>query len=176
MQQIKKGFTLFELLIVILLMGLVVFFVFSTPSVPKTRTEAITLETLPKFFRSNLQGYGELVCINKCSSCFYLNGSIKPQSFSLPLQLKIKNVYILDRSDNAQKIEYGRFKDKKVCLRLKHYKNGSISQEILELEGDKFLFIPAYFGNGKVFDSLNDAQNWWLRNMQIAPQSRGDWY
>ena len=176
MQQIKRAFTLFELLIVILLMGLVAFFVFSNPTIPKARAESVTLETLPKFLRTNLQGNGELVCINNCSSCFYLNGSSKPQSFSLPLQLKVKNVYILDRSDNPEKIEYGRLKDKKVCLRLRHYKNGSISQEILELEGDKFLFIPAYFGNGKIFESLNDAQSWWLRNMQNAPKSRGDWY
>ncbi len=176
MQQIKKAFTLFELLIVILLMGLIVLFVFSTPTIPKERQEAVTFKTLPKFLRKNLKGNGELVCINNCSSCFYLNGSSKPQSFSLPLQLKVKNVYILDRSDNPAKIEYGRFKDKKVCLRLKHYKNGSISQEILELDGDKFLFIPAFFGDGKVFESLTEAQNWWLKDIQNAPRSREDWY
>ena len=176
MQQIKRAFTLIELIVVILLIALVAYFVFSNPTIKKNKSVAITFETLPKYLRENLAGDGELICINKCSSCFYLNGVSKPQKVTLPIQLKVKNVYVLDRSDNPTKIEYGRLKDKKVCLRLKHYKNGSISQEILELKGDKFLFIPAYFGEGKLFDSLNDATTWWLRLQNEAPRSRGDWY
>jgi len=83
--------------------------------------------------------------------------------------------YILDRNGNPQKLDLGRYKDKKICLRLRHYKNGSISQVILELK-DKALFIPSYFGEGKSFDSVDQAASWWLEDTLRGVKSQGEWY
>lgn len=176
MNNSSRAFTLFELLIVIFLASLMAYFIFSTPMGPRDEKIEVNATTLPEFLRKNLYGNGELVCVNKCSKCYYLSGASKKE-FVLPLSLHVSSEYILDKNDNAQKIELGRFKDKKVCLRIRHYKNGAISQVILELNGgSSFLFLPAYFGEGKEFFTLNDAVSWWLRNNYKGLDSRGSWY
>jgi len=177
MRQIKfkKAFTLIELILVIFLISIMMYFVFSTPSVPKAQKELITYKNLPQYLQKTLPLDGELVCTNKCTKCFYLNGTANAQKVSLPIPLHVKNEYILDSSNNADKIDLGRYNDKKVCLRLNHYKNGSISQVIFELD-DKFLFIPSYFGEGKIFESLSDAVSYWTKDSQNNLRSKGDWY
>ena len=175
MSRVKRAFTLIELLIAIFLVGLFAYFVFATPSINVNTQEDVNISNLPKYLQKSLAGDGEVVCINKCKECYYITNSIKPQETALPLILNVKAEYILDRFNNPQRVELGRYKDKKVCLRFKHYKNGSITQMILDL-GDKFLFIPSYFGEGKIFDSLNSATDWWLKDSINILRSRGDWY
>ena len=171
----KKAFTLVELLIAIFLVGLFAYFVFATPSTVTEPKEEVNASSLPRYLQKNLNGDGEVVCINKCKECYYLTNTAKPQEAPLPLILNVKTEYILDKNDNPQRVELGRYKDKKVCLRFRHYKNGSITQMILDL-GDKFLFIPSYFGKGKIFDSLNSAADWWVRDSVNSLKSKGEWY
>jgi len=171
----KRAFTLIELLLAIFLVSLFAYFVFATPSsVQKPKIE-VNASNFPSYLQKNLNGDGEIACIKKCRQCYYITNLAKPQDAPMPLLLNVKAEYILDRNDNPQKIELGRLNDEKVCLRLRHYKNGSISQVILDL-GDKFLFIPSYFGEGKLFNSLNDAADWWVKDSQHGIHSQGEWY
>ena len=171
----RKAFTLVELLLAIFLVSLFAYFVFATPQpITKEKVEVNTTN-LPQYLQKNLRGDGEIVCIDKCRDCYYLTSSSKPKNAPMPLILSVKAEYILDKNDNSQKIELGRFKDKKVCLRLRHYKNNSISKVILDL-GDSFLYIPSYFGEGKIFGSLNDARDWWIRDTQKGIRSQGEFY
>jgi len=178
MQQIKKfkrGFTLVELLLAIFLVGLLSYFVFSNVGDTTKPKEVVTIANLPKVFQQNLNGDGEMICIDNCSKCYYITNSAKAQNAPLPMPLKVENEYILDPNNNAEKIKLGRFKDEKVCMRLRHYKNGSISQVILEVNGD-FIFLPSYFGEGKKFGSLSEAVEYWLKDSQGKLQSKGEWY
>ena len=178
MQQIKelrKGFTLVELLLAIFLVGLFAYFVFAIPGEFKEPKERVTISNLPRFLQKNLNGDGEVVCIDHCKECYYITDDGRPINSPLPIPLNVLNQYILDRNDNPVKLDLGRFKDKKVCMRFRHYKNGSISQMILDL-GDKALFIPSYFGEGKEFNSVNEAADWWLKDDQGALRNKGDWY
>ncbi len=175
--KIKKGFTLIELLLAILLVSLFAYFVFATPTPVTAAKEEVNVTNLPSYLQRNLPGNGELVCIKsneRCSDCYYFTPS-GIRDYSLPLSLKINAEYTLDKNNNPQKIDLGRYKDKKVCLRLRHYKNGSISQIILNVN-NKFLFIPSYFGDGMLFDSLNEAGDWWVRESVNALQNRSEWY
>jgi prepilin-type N-terminal cleavage/methylation domain-containing protein len=177
MQQIKfkRGFTLVELLLAIFLVGLFAYFIFATPSEYKEPKVEVNATNLPSFLQKNLNGDGEVVCINNCKECYYITNSAKAINAPIPMKLSVKNEYILDRNDNPIKLDLGRYKDKKVCMRFRHYKNGSISQIILDL-GDKALFIPSYFGEGKEFNSVSSASDWWIRDSQNRLKSRGDWY
>ena len=173
--RLKAGFTLIELLLAILLVSLFAYFVFATPGpVTKPKVE-VNATNLPSYLQKNLNGDGEVVCIKKCKECYYVTNLAKPQNAPMPLFLNVKAEYILDRNNNPIKLELGRYKDKKICLRFRHYKNGSISQVILDL-GDKFLFLPSYFGKGKIFNSLNEAADWWVKDSQNSIRSRGEWY
>ena len=170
----KRAFTLIELLLAIFLVGLFAYFVFATPQpVTKAKVE-VNATTLPRYLQDNLVGDGELICVDNCKSCYYLRGSNKAIEAALPITLHINGEYILDSNDNPQRVELGRFKDKKICLRLRHYKNNSISKVILDL-GDEFLYIPSYFGEGKIFSSLNDARDWWIKDTQNL-RSQGEFY
>jgi len=177
MQQIKfkRGFTLVELLLAIFLVGLFAYFTFATPGDVKKQKEVITISNLPNFFQKNLSGDGEVVCINKCKECYYITNSPQGSTIPIPMVLNVRNEYILDKNDNPVKLDLGRFKDKKVCMRFRHYKNGSISQVILDL-GDKVIFMPSYFGEGKEFNSISEAADWWVKDSQDRLRSRGDWY
>ena len=172
----KKAFTLIELLLAIFLVGLFAYFVFATPSAVTKPKMEVNASNLPAYLQKNLRGNGEVVCIKKCKECYYITNSSKPQNAPLPLYLNVQAEYTLDKNNNPQKLELGRYKDKKVCLRFRHYKNGSISQIILDLGESKFLFIPSYFGEGKLFNSLSDARDWWVRDSQNILRSRGEWY
>ncbi len=175
-KQIKRGFTLVELLLAILLMGILALFVFSQPGEYQQNSQEITIKNLPEAFQKNLKGDGELVCIKKCSECYYLTDVQKPQTAPLPFPLKVQNEYILDKNGNPVKINLGRLNDKKVCFRLEHYKNNSISPVIVELENDKFIFISSFFKEGKEFDSLNEAAAYWLKDSDGKFRSRSEWY
>ena len=178
MQQIKsfkRGFTLVELLLAIFLVGLLSYFVFSGVGESKKPSEVVTIANLPRVLQKNLNGDGEMVCVNKCSKCYYITNASKAQNAPLPLSLKVTNEYILDKNDNPVKVDMGRLDDEKVCMRLHHYKNGSISQVILEVNKE-YIFIPSYFGEGKKFGSLSDAVSYWLKSSQGKLESRGDWY
>jgi len=178
MQQIKlkRGFTLVELLLAIFLVGLFAYFVFATPGDVKTPKEKVTISNLPLFFQKNLSGDGEVVCIDKCKECYYITNALKAQNAPIPMFIKnVVGEYILDKNNNPVRLDLGRYKDKKVCMRFRHYKNGSISQIILDL-GNKVYFIPSYFGEGKEFGSISEAADWWQKDSQNALRSRGDWY
>ena len=178
MQQIKSfrsGFTLIELLLAIFIVSLFAYIVFATPSKFQKPKEKVTISNFPHFLQKNLHGDGELVCIKNCTECYYVSNSAEPQSAPLPIPMNVIAEYILDRNGNHQKLDLGRYKDKKICLRLRHYKNGSISQVILELK-DRALFIPSYFGEGKSFDSVDQAAFWWLEDTQHGLKSQGEWY
>jgi len=177
MQQVKdrRGFTLVELLLAIFLVGILAYFTFATPNKVEEPKEIVTVSNLSKFFQTNLKGDGEVICINKCASCYYISSASNPRTLSFPMQLKVKGEFILDKNDNPIKADLGRYKDKKICLRFRHYRNNSISQMILDL-GDKVIFLPSYFGEGKEFNSINEAADWWVRDSQNRLKSRGDWH
>lgn len=178
MQQIKNfksGFTLIELLLAIFIVSLFAYFIFAIPSSAPKVEEKVTISNLPNYFQKNLHGDGEIVCIKNCTECYYLSGAKKPQSAPIPMPLNVQEQLNIDKNGNPEKLDLGRYNDEKVCLRFRHYKNGSISQMILNL-GNRAIFIPSYFGEGKSFGSVKEAADWWTRNSQGALRSKGEWY
>ncbi len=167
----KKGFSLIELLIVIAIISLFGFLVFDFLKKSEVKQDSYTINNLQKILRG--QGDVELICINKCTQCFMrAPGSEALQEIGS--DLKEIQAYTVDKSDNPQKIEFGRLKDRPVCLRYRHYANGSNTQIILESE-EKFFYFPSYFGEVSVHDSAEDAAEAWIKDTKI-PRNRGNYY
>ena len=70
--------------------------------------------------------------------------------------------YTLDKDEILTPIEYGRYDDKKVCLMIDFYTNGSSTQVILEDEESAY-FLPAFFGKAQAFASIEEAKEYWLK-------------
>ena len=175
--KMHKGFSLIELLIVIIIISLVYFLGFSSIDNATTKPKALTpLNLKSSILKSELfQGEATLLCINQCRSCYMRKGINSPfEAYEHGIDLKNIEAYTLDAQDSLQRIEYGRYQDKKICLMLNFYPNGSSTQVILENK-EAVYFLPAFFDEPQKLDSLNEAKEFWLKNSQLVSNS-GDFY
>jgi prepilin-type N-terminal cleavage/methylation domain-containing protein len=167
----RKGFSLIELLIVIAIISLFGFLIFDFLKRAEVKQDPYSIKNLKKTFQS--LGDAELICINKCAQCFMRSpGSDGMQEVSS--ELKKIQAYIVDGSDNPQKVDFGRLDDHRICLRYKYYSNGSTTQIILESE-EKFFYFPSYFGEVSTHESAEDAAQAWVGDTKVLT-SKGNYY
>lgn len=173
----SKGFSLIELLIVILIVSIVYFLGFEGIEIGKPKPKALSPLTLKSTIVSSelFSGQATLLCIDDCRSC-YLRKDISSafEEYTDSLDLGNIEVYMLDRYDTLTQMEYGRYQDKKICLVMDFYTNGSSTQLILKNDKGVY-FLPAFFGEPQMFSSVEDAKDHWLRNATAASQS-GEYY
>jgi len=174
---IHKGFSFIELLIVIIIISIVYFLGFSGIEKSSTKQKVLTpLNLKNNLLKSELfQGEATLLCINKCHSCYIRKNINSPfEEYDHGIDLKNMEAYTLDARDSLQHIEYGRYHDKKICLILNFYTNGSSTQIILKNQDDVY-FLPAFFDEPKKLNTLEEAKELWLKNDQLVANS-GDFY
>jgi prepilin-type N-terminal cleavage/methylation domain-containing protein len=175
MDTLRKGFSLIELLIVILIISVVYFLGFSGFEKPQSRLKALTPLNLKSNILKTITPPATLLCIDKCRSCYLRNGVNSAfESYESNIDLKDTQVYTLDSRDSLLQLEYGRYEDHKICLILDFYKNGSATQIILKNDKGVY-FLPAFFGKAQKVDSLEEAQNLWLKHSDLVSNS-GDFY
>jgi len=173
----QKGFTLIELLIVILIVSIVYALGFSRVELGKSKPKALTPLNLKKTITSSkwFDGYLSLMCINKCHTCLIKKGTSSTyQVYENKVDLTNIKAYTVDASDTLVRLEYGHFNDKKICLQMVFYANGSSTQIILENDAGSY-YLPAYFEDPKLFKSPEDAKNYWIQNAHLVSNS-GDFY
>lgn len=166
-QSRKKAFTLIELLIVIAIMAAIGVFAFSKVAAAQKAKIANNVQKIKDVFNDD-DGDAQLVCLENSTKCFILtNGASIKRELSNPIgQIEM---YVLDDSNNPQKPDLGRFKDTPISLRMRHFRNGSTSQLIIQNK-EFYYFIPSYFGEIKKFDSMNDAVSMWTKYDELAQE------
>jgi len=174
----RKGFSLIELLVVIFIVALIYFLGFGTFSLSSNKKTTITPLKLKSLIQKSKEfpSKGKLICIDQCKTCYFKESINKPAK-KLTTNTKLGDdisIYQLDNDNNLKKIEFGRFKDKKICLLMDFYKNGSSTQMILE-NSEGIYFLGAYFDKSKKLDSLDDAKDLWLK-YEKALHNQGDFY
>jgi len=175
--KMNKGFSLIELLVVIIIISIVYFLGFSGVEKSENKPKALTALNLKStIMKSDLfTEEATLLCINKCRSCYLRKGVNSPfQAYEQGIDLKDTQAYTLDERESLLHLEYGRYQDKKICLILDFYKNGSSTQIILKNESGVY-FLPAFFEAPQKVDSLEDAKDLWLKNSELVSNS-GDFY
>jgi len=175
--KMHKGFSLIELLVVIIIISMVYFLGFSGVEKNRTKPKALTALNLKStIMKSDLfTEEATLLCIDKCRSCYLRKGVSSPfQAYEQGIDLKDTQAYTLDARESLLLMEYGRYQDKNICLKLDFYKNGSSTQIILKNESGVY-FLPAFFEAPQKVDSLEDAKDLWLKNSDLASNS-GDFY
>ncbi|MFT7824428.1 MAG: prepilin-type N-terminal cleavage/methylation domain-containing protein [Sulfurimonas sp.] len=172
-----RGFTLLELLIVILLVSLIIYMGFSAVKMEKPKPKALTPLNLKESIMQSREAQEKVtfLCVDKCRTCFIRKGYLSEfEPYSHPIDLTEIKAYTLDRYDNLHQIEYGRFDDQSICLLMEFFPNGSSTQIILEDDSASYL-LPSFFDKAKKFDTIEDAKAYWLRNSQAVSNS-GDYY
>lgn len=173
----QKGFSLIELLIVIVVIGGVLALGLGSFSLSKPKPKALTPLNLKTTIRHSefFQGQATLLCVDNCSKCYLRKTLSSPfQAYSNKIDLTGIKAYTIDERDSLREIKYERFNDQKICLIMDFYNNGSSTQIILENKEGAY-FLPAFFGEAKKFDSPEDAKDYWLEKSHLVSNS-GDFY
>ena len=173
----KKGFTLIELIIVILIISLMGFMVFSTMVKQEKKIEnlsPLTLQsTLQKEFGKNEDL--EFFCVEKSTDCYIAKGGeIIPYKGILHLGKDVET-YKVDSHNKLEEIEdFGRIKDVKITFRYSLYSNGSTSQIIIA-NSEGVYFLPSYFGKSQKVDDLDKARELWIKE-DFDLTDKGNYY
>jgi len=173
--KLRRGFSLVELLIVIMIVGIIYAAGFSGVNYEKPKLKPLTpLNIKDNIIKSEFyNGRTTLMCLDKCKKCYLrqgINSKFSPYSSSIQLDNVI--AYTLDSKDSLYEIEYERFNDKPICLVIDFYNNGSSTQLILKDDKGAY-FLPAYFGEAKKFDSIDDAKTYWVKSSEAVSDSGG---
>jgi prepilin-type N-terminal cleavage/methylation domain-containing protein len=161
----SKAFTLLELMVVIFIMSLVTAMVFSTLKRKEKKVKVLDPTTLPAEFRKAFKGQGdvELFCINKCQECYVMKeGALSPYEGEINLGKEVE-VHLLDDDNRFVQIDdFGRIKDKKVCLRYHLYANGSTTQMVLK-NSKGIYYLPSFFGKAQKVAEMDEAKEFWIK-------------
>ena len=162
----RSGFSLLELIVVVMIVSLVGFLVFSSAIKEQKKPKVLDPTTLQKTFRNSFQGQGdvELFCINKCQQCYVIkNKEINEYNGSIDFGKDVE-VHLLDNDNHlVQMDEIGRIKDKKICLRYHLYPNGSTTQMIIT-NNQGVYYLPSYFGEAKKVNDIEEAKELWIKD------------
>jgi prepilin-type N-terminal cleavage/methylation domain-containing protein len=169
----SKGFSLLELLIVILIVSIVYVLGFRGLEISEKKPKALTPLNLKTNIMSSelFGGEGTLLCVNQCRSCYFRSDISSPfEEYTSPIDLTAIQAYTLDRYDALVPIEYGRYQDQKICLIMDFFKNGSSTQLILKSEEGSY-FLPAFFEDPQRFSTPEEAKEYWLSHTTLASDS-----
>ncbi len=177
----SRGFTLFELLIVVLLIAVLYgVFISKMSSSPKKEAEKVTLETLKKTLDLfPAQRSRELICTDPCTHCrVYIDGSAV-KGTEVALFKKEPTVWVKDRYGQFRQKTFLPLNDpehgvKNVCFRYKLYRNGSGSSYIVQTDDKHYYVFKPYLHPVSVAETLTQAQEM-FDTQSLLPTERRDY-
>ena len=162
----RSAFSLLELIVVVMIVSLVGFLVFSSAIKGQKKTAVLDPTTLQKTFRHSFDGQGnvELFCINKCKECYVVKEKeITAYDGGIDFGKDVE-IHLLDNDNHLVHMdELGRIKDKKICLRYHLYPNGSTTQMIIT-NNQGIYYLPSYFGKAKKVNDIEEAKELWIKD------------
>ena len=172
--KMKQGFSLMELLVVILIVSLIYFLGFDGFSSSNvTKSKETPLDMLKNLTQQTYKG--KLICTDGCQTCFLketLNSDTKKidKKFNFGQDISI---YKLDNSHTLQKVEFGRYNDHKICMIVDFYQNGSHTKFVLQNKSSIY-FIGSFFDDIQEVNSLDEAQKLWVGDINAL--HNGDFF
>lgn len=176
----SKAFTLFELLLVVVLIAVLYGVFVHKLSTPKTAQDAnLNLKTLKPFLQTiPFEHKVELLCFEPDCSChLYIDGKPVEQE-AIKLFKTSPKTYRKNSFGQYQLHEYLAVKDEKgrfktVCFGYNLYPNGSGSSYIVEAD-ERFYYFPPHLGDVIEAESLEQIES--TRDMaSLLPRDKGDY-
>lgn len=176
----SRGFSLFELLLVVVLISVLYGVFVHKLSTPKERQEErLTLENLQSFLSTlEFKRKAEVICLEPCSTCdLYLDGK-KASEEGFKLFQATPKVYFPDRFGEVRPIDFLPMRTDErtlsdVCFRYILHANRSGSHFALE-DGKKFYLFDPYMYPVQVVQSFSDVTAF-FDNTQKLPNDERDY-
>jgi len=166
----KKAFSLLELMLVVVIVGIVYALALSTMKVPdKKDAEAFSLETLPKYLRDNFKlSDAKIICFEPCGKCSVLvDGEFLEDELSLFDKSDV-NSYELSYEGYGTEKEYLPYDEndpyKQACFVLHKWPNGAIEEVVLETN-KRFIYYKAGFEKVQTYSSLAKLQDAYTKEL-----------
>lgn len=164
MPEVKKAFTLFELLIVVLIIS-VLYGLFLQNLDFRKDQESYGFKNLKEFLenfweKGALRERLELICYDDCSVCnVFQNGEMIEEGFETQGAIRAYEFTENDILEDVmyENIEIGR-DSFDVCFRYSLYPNGSGDQIVAEYQEQVYLFQP-YFESTTMYETLFEAKD-----------------
>ena len=172
-----RGFTLIELIIVILIISLMGFMVFSSMVKQEKSIESITPLSLKLSLQKEFGKNEDITffCISKSTDCYIAKGTeISAYEGVLHLGTNIELYKVDSKNKLVQIEEFGRIKDHKITFKYHLYSNGSASQVIIANDEGVY-YLPSYFGKAKKAEELDEAQEFWIKE-EYDLTDKGSYY
>jgi prepilin-type N-terminal cleavage/methylation domain-containing protein len=176
-QKQRSAFSLLELLVVIMIVSMVYYLGFEGVKTEKKRVEALTPDTLKTTLIKSeaFEGEATLLCGDQCKQCYWRASQVGVfHPYKNKIDLENLKVYTVDKNDLPVLVKPGRYHDRKICLKMDFYQNGSTTQMIIENQKGIY-FLPSYFGEPKKAASLEEAKVLWTQARRAA-EGHGDFY
>lgn len=154
----KKAFTLIELIIVVIIMGVVYKLAIANFNKVDKRSEKLTLLNLKEYLaKLPHEESSELVCLDDCSVCKVIVDRNVTKEIKDFLDESVK-IYRYDRAYGAVKKEMrtyfnGEDVEQNVCFDYKVFANGVGDQIFVEYK-NRFYDFTNYFERPSVYDSI----------------------
>ncbi len=174
----SKAFTLFELLIVVVLISILYgVFVHKLSRPKQSKTDQLTLMNLKSFlldipFKRKI----EVICLEPCKECNIYIDNKKSKSDAFSLFKSVPNVYFPDNFGQLKTVNFLAQVDKNdainnVCFKYTLLNNKSGSYYALEDDGDYYLFDP-YMKKVKKTTSFSDVNSFFDKSKLLPSDSR----
>jgi len=156
----KQGFTLIELMIVIVIIGVVYVLAITSLKTMGDKSKNLTLKNLPEFMNS-IHSHDDLLltCIDNCKSCYLFRDGKFDDNIDPFIDEDIR-IYKYDVNLGANEITFTPFFDEEgrefdVCFKYELSREGVHSEMAVETES-KIISYPSYFGEVKEYKSVED--------------------
>ena len=166
----KKAFTLIELLIVIVLIGILYTLAIGSFESLKEKRSSLTLATLKEYLHDkNHTKSSAMLCLDECLECDIYVDDKKVETLDAFLDDSVR-VYRYDPSYGYIAKDSGVYfneedVDEDICFAYKLQRNGVGDQVLVEFE-DKFYDFSSYFEDVQIYDSIAEA-------MEIKEEMQG---
>ncbi len=168
----KKAFTLIELLLVVVIIGVIYGLVINSMQKINDKEASLDFETLPSFLKTMYQQNSvAFVCIDNCKSCaVYVDGLKVKEVEPFMKEERSLNFWYFDANLGMQELRFTPIfneddREFDVCFRYEIFKDGSSSEMIVETQKKSYDY-RGLAHKVDTFSSLQTAQESRLAELQ----------
>jgi len=161
----KKAFTLIELLLVVVIIGVVYGLVISSMKRINNKEENLNFQTLPAFLETMFQqNHVAFVCVDNCRKCaLYIDGEKLRDVEPFMKDERTLRFWHYDTNLGTQELRFSSLFDEDerefdVCFRYEIFEDGSSSEMIVETKKNSYDY-HGLLNRVDTYDSLQELEN-----------------